>query len=82
MLLPRPCEWVLADVLKHTAPLDIRHLAAGEHQRRQQDLRVLPLSITARLLLDLIQQHPGEQLSVLAYKAATMGAQKEYPSQV
>ena len=80
--LPKALRRVVADVLRSTTPLDQRHLAAGDHQRRQQDMLPLPLSVTAHLMVEEARRRPDLPLSSVAMQACAMGAQKVHPKPV
>ena len=63
--------------LSHTTPAKWRRLCAGEHQLRQQDVEMMPLSRTGKCLLDLIAEEPEMDLQEATYLSSIMGAQPQ-----
>ena len=80
---PRWTEYVVATILKHDTPIDIRRMAAGRGQAAQENIGKLRLARTAYFLHDLLCKTAGEKtLAECMWQATMMGAEKNPESKV
>ena len=72
-------EWakvVLATVLRHDTPIDVRMVAAGKTQAGQQEVGKIKLARAILFIKNLFDAQPNGDEQELCRKGAVMGAQK------